>query len=188
VRGPDSLGRGWWRRNAWGLVAVIPAFAAMVYASVYSNLEFWQRSRPEPVPAAADGTAAFAGVKLRLLALEPATDLQRFNGSPFTPPAGMTAWRALLEIDAAGAAEVPYCTIAMEDSAGNLYGDRPEELSRAKLPIGNCRPDNSLTAPVSGRHQTVAYFVTAAGADAAAVRVSFGSVDLIRYVRLSRGG
>jgi hypothetical protein len=81
VRGPDALGRGWWRRNVWGLVVVLPAFAAMLYGSVYDELGNWTARDPRPVAAAADGWTDFGGVRLRLVEIVPATDLKRFVAS-----------------------------------------------------------------------------------------------------------
>ncbi|MEV4416947.1 hypothetical protein [Catellatospora sp. NPDC049609] len=185
MRGPDSLGRGWWRRNVWGLLAVVPAFVAMGYASIYNDLDRWERGEPKPVAAAADGWVDFGGVRLRLVEIAPATDLKRFNREPFTVPQGIVAWRAVFEIQASGP-EVPFCSVELEDAAGNVYDDRPDELSRADADRATCAPDDSPVPAASGRHQAAAYFVTAAGAEPVAVRVTFGSVDLARYARLSR--
>lgn len=187
MRGPDSLGRGWWRRNAWGLVAVVPAFALMIYAAAYDNIEQWQRGRPTAVPAAADGSVDFAGVRLRLVELAPATDLKRFDRSPFTPPDGVAVWRAVLEIESPAPDTAPSCKLELEDGAGNRYQDRPDELSRADTRTADCRPDDEQP-PVSGRYRSVAYFATATGVEAVAVRVTYGSVDLVRYARLGLVG
>ncbi len=188
MRGPDSLGRGWWRRNIWGLVAMLPALALMIYAAVYSDLEYWQRGRPSQAPSAADGSAEFAGVRLRLVELAPTTDLKRYGNAPFVPPDGVTVWRAVIEVESPDPETSPFCTILLEDEAGNRYDVNAEELSKARLPLANCRPDTEDPAPVSGRYRTVAHFALATGVDAVAVRLSFGGVDLVRYVRLTLRG
>lgn len=185
MRGPDALGRGWWRRNRWGLAVVLPAFAAMLYASVYNDLERWEQHEPKPVAAAADGWTEFGGVRLRLVEIGPATDLKRFGGQPFTVPQGVTAWRAVFEIQPSGA-EVPFCSVQLEDAAGRVYDDRPDELLRADADRATCDPEDSPVPAASGRHQAAAYFVTATGAEPVAVRVSFGTVDLTRYAWLGR--
>ncbi|GAA2362322.1 hypothetical protein Cme02nite_42240 [Catellatospora methionotrophica] len=187
MRGPDSLGRGWWRRNVWGLIALLPALALMLAAAGYSDLEFWQRGRPAAVLPATDGVADFAGVRVRVAELAPATDLKRSGGRPLALPENVTAWRVVLDVEGpADPEQVPYCEISVEDTAGNLYGDQPLELSLVSAPLGNCKPDNSPVPAASGRHQTVALFVTPRGVDIAAVRVSFGTVDQTRYVRFDR--
>ncbi len=188
MRGPDSLGRGWWRRNVWGLVAVVPALALMVYAGVYSDLEYWQRGRPVQAPSAADGSAEFAGLRLRLVELAPTTELKRSATAAFVPPEGVTVWRAVIEIESPDPEKSPGCTIVLEDRAGNRHDTEAQELTKARVPLANCRPDTDSggPAPVSGRYRTVAHFALATGVDAVAVRLSFGSFDLaVRYVRLS---
>ncbi|MEU8078502.1 hypothetical protein AB0B31_24040 [Catellatospora citrea] len=187
MRGPDSLGRGWWRRNVWGLVALLPMLALMLAAAGYSDLEFWQRGKPAVVLPAADGVADFAGVRVRVAELVEATDLKRGGDRPFVVPGNMTAWRVVLDVEGPTDPEqVPFCEISIEDTAGNLYADQPKELSSARTPLGNCKPDNSPVPAASGRHQTVAHFVTPRGVDIAAVRVFFGGVDQTRYVRFDR--
>lgn len=185
MRGPDALGRGWWRRNAWGLVVVLPACAAMLYGSVYLDLDNWRQREPRPVAAAADGWVDFGGVRLRLVEIVPATDLKRFGGQPFTVPEGVAAWRAVFEVQPSGA-EVPFCTVRLEDAAGRVYDDRPDELLRADLDRATCAAEDSPVPAGSGRHQAAAYFVTPAGAEPVAVRVTFGTVGLDRYARLGR--
>lgn len=189
MRGPDSLGRGWWRRNVWGLVAVLPTLALMLAAAGYSDLEFWQRGKPQVVRPAADGVAEFAGLRMRVAELAPATDLKRGGDRPFVVPDNMTAWRVVLDVEGPtdlGPDEVVYCDISIEDTAGNRYGDQPRELSSARTPLGNCNPENSPVPAGSGRYQTVAHFVTPRGVEIAAVRVFFGGVDQTRYVRFDR--
>src|SRR3981189_2407862 len=88
----------WWRRNRWGVVALVPALVAMLALSA-EDLYYgvYARQPRQPVPANTDGRYELRGTQTRLVNLGRATDLKRYNGSAFVPPANVTFWRARIE-------------------------------------------------------------------------------------------
>src|SRR6185369_7590884 len=110
----------------------------------------------------------FAGARLRLAELTPATDLRSFGGRPYTPPASVRVWRA--EIVFAGAARdaLAGCRLTLEDDAGRTFDASPAELRRLRVPFASCAPPPAPAATPSStmpaEYTTMAYFVTPAGA------------------------
>jgi hypothetical protein len=152
---------GWWRRNRWGLVAVLPAFAAILslhFSDAYE--QYWLRQPNEPVAAAEQGWASYGGAQMRLVELGPAGDLKDYGGKPVQLPPSVRAWRAVIEFRVSSADAVAGCRLSLEDDTARVYDVGPAELSRARTPIPTC------TAPAgsqpSADYQSVVYFVTAA--------------------------
>ena len=88
----------WWRRNRWGLIALVPALAATLALSA-EDLYYgvYARQPRQPVPANTDGRYELRGTQIRLVNLGRATDLKRYSGSAFVAPANVTFWRARIE-------------------------------------------------------------------------------------------
>ena len=175
---------GWWRRNRWGLVALLPALlgaSALDLGDGYDR--FWNSQPRAPVGPGADGWVAFAGARVRLAALAPAEDLREYGGQPFAPPPGVRVWRAAIAFDgAAPGGALAGCRLLLEDAAGRTFDAGPTELRRARTPIAGCTPPSGARGP----YETVAYFVTPAGARPVAVRVVLFT-KLPAYARLTAG-
>lgn len=177
--------QGWWRRNRWGLLALIPMLAAAGWVHYDDVHDSYWASRPrEPVAADASGWVFFAGARIRLVGLEPATDLRTFGGEPFQPPAGVAAWRATIVLQAPDQEALTGCALLLEDAAGNTYEANPRELDGARVPFASCTADDEPAPP---SYETVAYFATPVSAQAAAVRVTVAT-RLPRYARLTPSG
>ncbi|MDI1459822.1 hypothetical protein QEZ54_02470 [Catellatospora sp. KI3] len=191
--------RGWWRRNAWGLVALGPALAAMAFAALLPNLDQWRRRELPVLSAAADGSVSMAGARVTLVELTEA-QLTTYGGKPFELPHGVMAWRAVLRLESADPTRNDYCEIALEDAAGRVFETGADEIDRADIGFATCKADPSpapaltpsaapgtaaavpspttgpgTTPAGSGVYQTVAYFATPVGTEAVAVRLHFPS-------------
>ena len=180
----------WWRRNRWGLLALLPALVLALWSSVADGYPLYWNAKPrEPVTSPAGGWLAFAGARMRLVELAPATGLADFGGHPVALPAGARAWRARIAFDTAAPDAIAGCRLTLEDAAARTFEAGPAELQGARIPFASCRPDRAADAPpVSGRQafETVAHFVLPTSALPAAVRVTVAT-KLPRYARLIAG-
>jgi hypothetical protein len=175
---------GWWRRNRWGLVALLPALLvalALQLDDVYDI--YWKRQPRQPVSAGADGWVTYGEARLKLVALEPADDLRTFGGEPFPLPAGVAAWKATIAFEATKEA-IGGCKLSLEDDAGRTYAPSPDELSDARTPFASCLPDYD---PPPKSYQNEIYFATPESARPVAVRISLFP-QLPRYARLAPAG
>lgn len=174
--------KGWWRRNLWGLIALLPVLALALGPSVKDGLDLYNRvDAHEAVLPGGDGWVAYADARIRLVSFEPVTDLETRSGEPFTPPANTKVWKATIAFDAASKDAVIGCNLALEDSQGRHFSANPTELAGtggARFPA--CTPeDDNAPSP----WQVELYFVTPASAQPEAVRVTRGT-QLPRYARL----
>lgn len=178
--------RGWWRRNLWGLLALLPILAATGWLHYDSVKErYWEGQPRIPVSAGADGWAPLASARVRLVTLEPADDLKTYAGKPFTPPSGVAVWRAVLAFEAPDQEAIGGCKLLLEDTTGKTYGAGPRELDGARLPFATSCLAEDQPAPPS--YEVTAYFTTPSAAQAAAVRIEV-TRDLPRYARLTTTG
>jgi len=179
---PPRRRRGWLERNLLGLLALVPLFAAAGWIHRDDVTERYWAGRPrEVVVSDAAGWVSYAGARIRLASLEPATDLVTFGGDPYRVPDGLTAWRAAILFQAPDQDAIASCTLRLEDTAGNTYGPSPDELTGAKMPFASC---TSGDEPAPPSYEVVVYFVTPASAQASAVRVTVPR-ELPRYARLT---
>jgi hypothetical protein len=173
----------WWRRNRWWLVALVALLAATValtWSDVYDR--HWRSEPRIPVGPGGDGSVQFAGARLRLADLGPGTALTDYAGKPYQPPAGLQVWRATIAFDTAQPDAIAGCEIALEDTAGRVYGANPQELSGTRARFASCLP--STEDEGKPEFATTAYFVTPAGARPAAVRITLPT-QIPRYARLA---
>jgi hypothetical protein len=178
-----SARHGWWRRNRWGLIALIPVLAATIGLNVGDVYDTYWKGKPrEPVKPGADGWVSFGGARMRLADLAPAADLQTFGGKAFTPPGGSAVWKATLAFDTAKPDSIGGCDIELEDSSGRTFGANPSELTSTEAGFASCLPD--FGAAKTAKYQTVAYFVTPSSARPSAIRITLRT-QLPRYARLS---
>ncbi|MEJ3748338.1 hypothetical protein WEI85_34270 [Actinomycetes bacterium KLBMP 9797] len=182
VEPPARPERGWWRRNLWGLIALVPLFALAIAPAAKDGWDLYNRVEAhEAVPAGADGWVTYAGARIRLVELAPATGLQNYREQPFTPPKGVRVWRATLAFETSDPQGMVSCGIELEDRAGRRYSDAPNELSgAADLGFSNCAPEDDNTP---SPYQTFAYFALPESATPAAIRIT-RPTGMPRYAHL----
>jgi hypothetical protein len=181
---PATKAPGWFRRNLWGLLTVVPITAALGVAMLDAGAAYdriWLAEPRTPV-AVVDGWAAYGEAKVRLVQLSEAKDLRESATRPFVLPQGLQAWQATIEFTVDDPEALAGCKIWLEDTSGVVYSARPEELSRARTSFPGCTADDETEK----RFQTVAYFVTPAGVEPAAVRVTLRAA-YPDFVRLPTG-
>jgi hypothetical protein len=178
---------GWWRRNRWGLVALVPALAAMLALSA-EDLYYgvYARQPRQPVPANGDGRYELRGTQIRLVGLDPAADLKRYNGSGFVAPVNVTIWRARIEFSTPGETELGGCTITLEDSAGRIFNDDPRDLLTGAADVVSHGCSADFNVPDPSRYVNAIYFALPRDARPVAVRIN-DVRSLPRYIRLSPG-
>lgn len=170
-----SGGRGFWRRNLWGFLAVVPLLAAMVAVHPDRPWELWERQPRSRVVADAEGWVTFGGARMRVVALTPFKAVDR-GGAPLPLPPEVRAWRLTIEISELPDPEALMgCEWLLVDDQGRFYQDRPSELVAARLSNGsNC----SLEDAVDGK--VAAHFLLPASARPVGVRLEAGGL-LPRY-------
>ena len=185
--GRATTTKGWWRRNLWGLIALLPVLALALGPSVKDALDTYNRvDAHEAVLPGADGWVSYADVRWRLVGFEPATDLKTSDDQPFQPPANTKVWRATITVDAGDkwATDkyvVAGCNLGLEDSEGRRFTANPTELSgsAAGRRVATCSPEDDDTPTP---WEVEIYFVLPESAQPAAVRI-LRATELPRYAR-----
>jgi hypothetical protein len=179
--------RGWWRRNWWGLLALLPVLALAVGADAK---DLRDRLREDPIDPTVPivtplGTwVGYGGGDLRMVALQEVTGLTGYGGEPFPLPAGVRAWRATLEFRDP-AEKLGGCQVFLLDRADRRFEPDPAELRGAKKSFGSCSPEfDAAPAPTFRREF---YFVLPSGARPAAVGLALAT-EHPDYVRLVAPG
>jgi hypothetical protein len=178
---------GWWRRNCWGLVGLVPAAAVILALTVEGYYYRVYAGQPrQPIAAEADGRYVLGDAHIRLVELAPVTDLKTYSGEPFTPPANVAIWRARIEFDAPAEPQIGGCVLTAEDERGRVYDDDPtHELRGAAGVVGeSCLAPYDATGP--SRYVNSVYFALPRNARVVAIRISLAT-RLPRYVRLTPG-
>jgi hypothetical protein len=171
------VSRRWWRRNRWGLAALLPALAAAVGMDMREAYDrYWSSQPRQPIAASADGWVTFAGARMRLIDLTPAEELREYGGRPYTPPPGVRVWRAEIVFDEAARQALGACHLQLEDDAGRTFDAGPTDLRHVRIPLAGCAPPSAM-----------AYFIAPASARPVAVRIVLLS-KLPAYARLTTGG
>lgn len=179
----------WWRRNRWGLIALIPAIVA-VLAVNYSQAHdhYWARKPRVAVAPDASGWAEYSGAKMRLVELAEATDVKDYGGKPVQIAGGVRIWRAVVEFRHPASVEITGCSFGLEDDQGRVYSEDPWELGDAKIELfATCAPDKDKVPDPSAGFRVEVFFVTAPGARAVAVRIQ-RPTSLPQYARLTLNG
>lgn len=179
--------RGWFRRNLWGLLTIVPVTAAMlvVYLDKSNAYERFWKFEPRVPVAAVDGWADYSGAKIRLVEFAPAKDLRESATKAFVPPEGLKVWRAVIEYNVPDQQSLIGCQLQLEDDKGRLYGTDAAELSNARgVSYVGCtdKDDDKLN-----RYQTFVFFITPSDSRPVAVRIT-RATNLPRYAWLSVGG
>ncbi|GAA4438938.1 hypothetical protein [Phytohabitans houttuyneae] len=173
--------KGWWRRNLWGLIAILPAFALAIGPSAKEGFDKYTSGYPrQAVQPSSDGWASYAGARVRLVTFEPAIYLEKYDGELFRPQGGTKVWKATLAFEAADRKALAGCDLVLEDTAGRLYSVNPDELDGTRAGYPSCTPDED---DPSTPWQAEMYFVTSGSAQPSAVRV-VNSLELPLYARL----
>ncbi|MEV4753573.1 hypothetical protein AB0J86_00420 [Micromonospora sp. NPDC049559] len=181
---PATPQAGWWRRNRWGLVALLPALALALgppAKDAYDQITGLEPSRP--VTAGADGWTEYAGARMRLVELTDATTEVTAARRPVRLPPGVRVWRARLGFESAETERIGGCKLLLESLDGRTFGADPDELDEASLYSNFCTPGLEKPGPA---YETQSYFVLPTSAQPTAVRVVL-SVESPRYARLSPG-
>jgi hypothetical protein len=145
----------------------------------------WQSQPRLPVNAAEQQWVTFSGAEMRLVKFEQATDLLGSGNKPLVLPAGLMAWRAVIEFDAPDQDAILGCAISLEDSQNRLYGTSPSELALVRgQSVVSC---SKLSDEDSSEYATTALFVTPTGVDPVAVQIRW-ELQLPRYVRFDIRG
>jgi hypothetical protein len=184
---PATASKGWWRRNIWGLIALLPILALALGPSVKEALDRYNRSDAhEAVLPGGDGWVSYSDVRWRLVEFGPATGLTTYDGAPFSPPANTKVWVATVAVDAGekwatDKYAVAGCNLKLEDSEGRQFTANPTELSGSdpSRRVASCSPeDDDSPTP----WEVEIYFVLPESAQPAALRIIRGT-ELPRYAR-----
>ncbi|MBB5870602.1 hypothetical protein F4553_003981 [Allocatelliglobosispora scoriae] len=175
----------WWRRNLWGLIALLPAIAALIgvnYRDAYGR--YWE-FQPR-VPVSSSGWVEYAGSGMRLAELTDVTDqLKDYSGDPVVIPGGVRAWRAVVEFRYGPGVKNGGCSFHLEDDHGRVYGANPRELSEARVArYASCEADETKVKDPSAGFRVEVFFIAAPDSRPVAVRIVLGT-SLPRYARLT---
>lgn len=162
--------RSFLRRNGWGLLALLP-LTALFGIIALDRTDFYERFLNGQPRTAVTGAPAdwvtYSGARMRLVALSATEDLLDANAKLVKLPAALKAWQAVIEIQVDDQRNMANCEILLEDSAGRLFGARPDELAAVRTPVPTCdAEDKALNA-----YQVTAFFVAPADAQPIAIRV-----------------
>ena len=177
---------GWWRRNWWGLLLLVPALALAFVPPLRDTYHQFRRSQfTTPISGSPGGWVGFAGARMRLAGLAVDGGLRDFSGKPLDLPDGVRAWRATIDFDAPDQHGLLGCEIDLEATDGTTFASDPDELDGFDVPIADCTPDDTSDTPPA-RYQTVAYFVLPPSAKPAGLRITTAT-KLPTYARLTLG-
>jgi len=189
---------GWWRRNFWGLVLLVPAIGAVAvgpYLQTYDSFLKNQERQPIAPSANAEHWVTFSSARMRLVELSDESTLPTFDDKTVPAPSGMRVVKAVLEFDGM-VGDLGGCRLYLESTTGERYGEKPVELTSVdsvSLPEGGCAPEDppfgstpSPSPQPSGARttwKTVCYFAMPLSAYPSAVRVTLAT-ERPRYALL----
>lgn len=175
------MSRGWWRRNVWGLIFVLPVTAGLFAfnADLLYNVNFATKPTQQ-APIDGTGTAVLDDIQVALDSFEPVDDDDSALASRgISLPSSVQAWRAAVTLSGPEDS-LSLCTVVLVDAAGRQYPSSPRAL-----PLGafGCSPDDSdATSP----YTSTFYFLLPAPARPQALQISWAPL-LPRYVQLPVG-
>jgi len=173
--------RGWWRRNGWGLLLVLPLAAGMFALNTTEIYRLNFASLPKrAVPVDSTGKAVLDDYAVRVVEVVPvdnADEVKDLLSSTRAPlPTTVKVWRAILSF--AGPNEISNsCAVELIDGQGRAYTAGPSELAAGHFA---CAPDD--TAQPSP-YVSTSYFLLPNEGRPAAVRVVW-EPRLPRYVHI----
>lgn len=192
---------GWLRRNAWGLLLLVPAMGAVTAAPYLQTFDSFLRGQErEAVTPGAEHWVTYAGTRMRLVEMSQERTLPTYNGKTVPAPPGLRIMKAVLEFDGVPDDQSMWaCRLFLESTDGERFGEKPTELTSVdtvSLPDGGCVPENNpvpapsgspapspLPSGVRAQWRTVCYFAMPLTAYPIGVRVSIVS-ELPRYALL----
>lgn len=164
--------RGWWRRNRWGLVLLLPLVAGLFAIDAPYLYEVNVRDQPrQPAPVDATGTARLDDLRAALVSFDPVPpDDPELAANYVTVPGSLRLWRAVVTF--AGPDDVlTRCAAALIDQQDRIY---PAAALGLLTLNANCDP---------GRAGTKFYFLLPERAQPQALRFTWPEL-LPRYIRL----
>lgn len=174
---------GWWRRNRWGLLLLVPALALALYSPVKTGYRMYWKAEPrQPVAGTPGSWVAYDGARMRLTRLAVDTGPQDFLGDPIAIPAGTQAWKATVDFDVPHGVKLSLCTVSLEAADGKTFSPGPDDLKDLDAPFDYCTPEDPDDK--SAEYQTVAYFLLPREAHPVALRV-IAKTKLPEYARLT---
>jgi hypothetical protein len=189
---------GWLRRNAWGLVLLLPASAVVAVPAYLESYDSFLRNQPRvPVAprAGADHWVTFSTARMRLEQLSEESTLPTYDDKTVAAPSGMRVVKAVLDFDGI-VGQLGGCRLFLESTTGEQYAEKPVELTsvdRVSLPEGGCAPEDppfgSTPSPsprpsdAPSQWKTVCYFVMPLSAYPSGVRVTL-TTEQPRYALL----
>jgi len=176
----------WWRRNRWGVAALVPALALALAVPIHDAYTAYGKSAPRtPVTAESGDWVTYDKSQMRLSTMTSPARIEDSIGSPVTLPAGLRVWRATITFRSQDADALDGCDVMLTDTSGNSYDGNPDELSDLGLdaPLSACAPDTMSVKPPK-QWSTVVEFLLPAGAKPAGIRV-ISADQLPRYAWLT---
>ncbi len=136
--------RGWWRRNLWGLILVLPLAAGLFALNARTAYELhFQQTPQRAVPVNGTGEAVLDNYSVRVVEIVPvdrASELKEILGERPSLPTTVRPWRAIVSFGGPDPT-IRGCKVALLDNHGREYGPKPSELAALAGNI-SCLPDD----------------------------------------------
>ncbi|WP_029138293.1 hypothetical protein [Nakamurella lactea] len=149
--------RGWWRRNAVALAALLPVVAAAVWvSSADARDRYLDHANHQQVGPGADGWIVLGDSSFRLDELAPldAADLTAIAGPGTALPAGTMAWQLTGTLRTS--TQTPtLCGLSVQASDGRRYSAGPRDLGDGylndclRIDLPPAPADPAATAPTA---------------------------------------
>ena len=171
--------RGWWRRNLWGLILVIPLALGMFALNATPIYRLNVTTLPKrPVPVDGTGKAMLDDYAVRVVEvaqIDNSDEIRELLGTTKPPlPTTVKVWRAILSF--AGPDDMSgLCEVELLDGQGRAYTSGPSELALGGFA---CTPDDDEQP---SPFLTTGYFLLPAESRPTAVRVMW-EPRLPRYI------
>lgn len=166
--------RGWWRRNVWGLILVLPLTAGLFALNADGLYDANIRFKPrDPVPVDATGTAVLDDFRVAVDSFGPVpADDPALLEYDIALPRSVQAWRAVVRFDGPED-ELSPCSVGLIDEHDRIY-------SSQSIGAVGCQPDEfDSPSPFT----TTFYFLLPEPTQPQALQITW-PVLLPRYVRL----
>jgi hypothetical protein len=136
--------RGWWRRNMWGLILVVPLAVGLfaLNGSAAYELHF-QQTPQRAVPVDGTGQAVLDNYSVRVVEIVPVektAELKAILEDQPALPTTVKPWRAIVSFGGPDPS-IRGCKVALLDNHGREYGPKPSELDALAGNI-SCLPDD----------------------------------------------
>jgi len=175
------MSHGWWRRNVWGLILVVPLTAGLfaINAEIIYDANYgFTPQRPAPIDAT--GTAVLDDYRAKLTSIDPVGRRDdELADRGITLPDSVQVWRAVVTFTGSPESSIGTCNeIALIDEDERAYSSAPDALDY--LGAYTCGPDDY---EASSPYTTTYYFLLPAQSRPQALRIVWRPL-LPRYVRL----